>query len=480
MERRVLVLGGAGLVGTAIVRSLLASPFALIPLALDRREPPERVPGVEYVIGDDVNIFDPEFMLGLVKKFDPMVVIDAVNIASLASRSGDLLGMVNDYVLRVIHPIARMGVVWIDIGTVATGGMGVEIRFTHSEATDGNSIPHGLVLKNNAASIHGGLLDLLGRTPNFRVGRVVPRAMIGFEPPTYGPIHIAHLGGVPRRYLGRFVPINDLGSTFFEDGGVFCEVGDRTGENGQFGLEETAAITAIGQMEVVTAEAVAAATMDVLGRLMANSGTFVNHELHPDPTSFAVSRCVLKKMADLKEEHGEPSVCFGNLGPLLTKELWELRVLAMYGVTPDELAENDFELKWARKPSIDTPFIEMARILPTIGVPVFTDTHFMPACATFSDPMAWKGFLGMQTTLAVSDVADQLQACREGRMWFVDLRRERLAVWSERARAILHCTAERSHLPLSSDKPIQPGGFWAAHNITEGHGRQAYSAGCRH
>lgn len=473
MKRCVLVLGGAGLVGTAIVRALKVSHFALTPIVFDRREPPGRVYDVEYIIGDHVNIFDPNFVTGIVKQYDPMAIIDAVNIASLASRSGDLLKMVTDYCFQVIDAIVRRGVIWLDIGTVATGGMGTEIPYTHNEACDGQ-IAAGLKAKNAAASIHGGFLDVFGRTPNQRVGRVVPRAMIGFEPPIYGPMYVAHLGGVPHRFTSDILPVSDsYNDVTLADQGEFADVGCRCGENGYFGLEETAAITTIGQMETVTAEAVTAATMDVLGRLMANSGTYIQYDLQPDVTSFAARNRIIKAMEDLRNQHGVPSVCFGNLGPYITTHLWELWVLSQMGFTPKKLASfnvGSFE---------PTAFLlhGLAEWLPGLGIPVLTNRNFVP-CAIYQRDDKGR-VTGVTSVLSGDDVSAQLEQVMNGKMWFVDLRTSRVGFWDERARFIANCQAERSHLPLS-DKPLQPGGFWAAYQTARGHSRQDYSGGSRH
>jgi len=471
MERRVIIIGGAGLVGTAIARALQAGLFDLETIVFDRREPPDRVAGIDYNIGNHVDIFNSEFVLGLVKEYEPMVIIDAVNIASLASRSGNLLKTVTDYCFDVIDKVARTGVIWIDIGTVATGGMGTEIPYTHNEACNGEIAP-GLKNKNAAASIHGGFLDLLGRTPNQRIGRVVPRAMIGFEPPIYGPMFIAHLGGVPHQFLGQHLSLENLTGVEFRDVGEFHDVGCRCGENGFFGLEETAAITTIGQMETVTAEAVAAAAMDVLGRLMANSGTCIQSDLQPDTTSFAARNRVVKAMENLCRRNGTTSVCFGNLGPYLTTHLWELWALA-WSFTPNSLADFFGEF------SPDQEIVDyLAGILPCLGIPVLTDKEFIP-CVGFERD-GYGQVVNVKAILSVDEVRDQLVRCQIGNMWFVDLRTTRVAFWAEQARLIAECQTERSNLPLDGREKIRPGEFWAAFSIARGHGRGSYTNGSRH
>ena len=464
----VLILGGAGLVGHACAVALLAVGFPKFnPVIVDRREPLERLPGVQYVIGDHVDVFDRVFMHGLARQLKPIAIIDSVNIASLTSKSTDIIDTVEAYVFGVLKPLAAKGIVIVDVGTVGTGGMGCNIPYTHNEASDG-SIARGLIRKIAAASVHGGLLDAVGRTPDHRVGRVIPRAMIGFGKPFHGPVSVAHLKGRFQTASSTFLALDDIHDVTFTLNGPYENVGVSCGENGEFATEETDSITSTGQMEAVTAEAVASAVLDVMMRLLAKGGSYINRDVHPDLTSKAVRDRTVKEMIALSESMQTASVALGNLGPLITTHLWELWVLSKLGFTPDSLTQGIPEDLMMQRHGVVAN--DLSVHLPSIGVPVRTDRYFCPAR------------LGSETSLTRDEVMEQLRRTEltdDDRLWAVDIRHQRLQFWVEAARLVHKSDAVRSNLPLAWKKPLRPGAFWAAFMTADKHGRQAYSQGSR-
>ena len=68
--------------------------------------------------------------------------------------------------------------VYLKVGTTGTGGMGLNIPYTHSE----DKPSHKLLAKSEAAFGHTGLLFLLARTPGAPIVKEVkPAAMIGYR-----------------------------------------------------------------------------------------------------------------------------------------------------------------------------------------------------------------------------------------------------------------------------------------------------------
>src|SRR5688500_15572 len=68
--------------------------------------------------------------------------------------------------------------VYLKVGTTGTGGMGLNIPYTHSE----DKPSHKLLAKAEAAFGHTGLLLLLARTPEAPIVKEVkPAAMIGYR-----------------------------------------------------------------------------------------------------------------------------------------------------------------------------------------------------------------------------------------------------------------------------------------------------------
>lgn len=468
--RRVLVLGGAGLVGSAVTRALQTSPFGFQPIIVDRREPEDTAATAADEIGVGVDIFEPGVVDRLVRRHGAVAVIDTVNDASIFSRNGDPMAALTAYWRDIIRPVVASNVAWVDVGTVGTGGMGCNIPFTHNEATDGH-IAEGLVRKLTAAGAHGALLDVLGRTPGYRVGRVVPRAMIGFGKAVYGPVHVAHIQGGAKDVRGHWVSRRAMPEELrFEIGGPYLGVGTRCGENGKFAMLETRAITGIGMMETVTAEHVARAVLDVLVRVMTGAGTFVQYDVHPDITSYAERARILREMERLCEEHRVPSVIFGNLGPFMTTQMWELWVLGQLGVTPQMLAHGDpLDDKFAHFHQSDEA-AELAQLLPGLGLPMVMEGHFLPA------------YEGLEA-LRLNGILEQLRRVEltdSKRLWAVDLRSVALDRWRIAAQRIIATDTRdypRSNLPIDPCKPINAADFWTAYMTVTGHGRAPYQDG---
>ena len=170
--------------------------------------------------------------------------------------------------VQILHEsMQRAGTdAYIKVGTSGTGGMGLNIPYTHGEEK-----PSRLLLSKAALAGAQSLLTfLIARTPGGPgiVKEVKPAAVIGWREINYGPILAA----------GREVPVCDCPpdqavsirerANLAAEGG-FGESTDEilegvfihTGENGQFSAGEFTAITALGQMALVTPEEIAQAVM---------------------------------------------------------------------------------------------------------------------------------------------------------------------------------------------------------------------------
>ncbi|NOZ50622.1 MAG: short-chain dehydrogenase [Chloroflexi bacterium] len=250
--------------------------------------------------------------------------------------------------------------VYVKVGTSGTGGMGMNIPYTHGEEK-----PSSVLLSKTAvAGAHSLLLFLLARTsPDFpTIKEVKPTAAIGWAQIDYGPI---------RRH-GRPIPLYDCPpdmayplATALQAEGTFGQpLADRvlenvfidTGENGLFALGEFSTITSVNQMEFVTPEEIAKyIVMEIKG---GNTGFDVisaldQSVLGPTYRAGILREGALTRMRHLEQAHGVRSVAFELLGPpRLSKLLYEAyllqrvsqnstaRVLAM---SPDELAQACYE-----------------------------------------------------------------------------------------------------------------------------------------
>jgi hypothetical protein len=253
---------------------------------------------------------------------------------------------------------------YVKIGTSGTGGMGLNIPYTHSEERPSRM----LLTKSAIAGAHTMLLFLMARTPGGPIIKEFkPTAAIAWKKIGYGPIQ--------RR--GQPIPLWQvdeedavrLGDEFhfsLPDGlrekldaqtpEVLEEVFIDTGENGSFSKAEFEAITTIGQMEYITPEEIAQQVVyEIRG---GNTGKDVLDGLDmacmgPTYRAGALRETALGKMRELEEAQGTSSVAFENLGPpRLSKLLYEAHLLkrlvgTIEGVlehTPEKLSEEASEL----------------------------------------------------------------------------------------------------------------------------------------
>ncbi len=222
---------------------------------------------------------------------------------------------------------------YLKVGTTGTGGMGLNIPYTHSEDRPSAK----LMTKTSVAFAHTGLLFLMARTHGEPVVKEVkPAALIGFSGVDHRtvlehgePVHLYAAQTVP---LDSRLELNVAPSSFERLTDLQLPVVD-TGENGVFTKGEFEAITAIGQMEFVTPEEVAHTCMqEILG---GNTGRDVIAAVDGSLMGSSYRAGVLRSGATehlerLEAETGTHSVALGQLGPPeLSKLLWEAELLKL-------------------------------------------------------------------------------------------------------------------------------------------------------
>jgi len=241
---------------------------------------------------------------------------------------------------------------YLKVGTTGTGGMGLNIPYTHSEDRPSAK----LMTKTAVAFAHTGLLFLMARTAaGPLVKEVKPGALIGYARVAHQPI--LEQGRPVVRYHAVTVSLADVLELRLDPAG-FSATGDvvlpviDTGENGVFTRGEFEAITSIGQMEFVTPEEIAAICVqeirgghtgrDVIGALDASV-------LGPSYRAGVLRRQALDVLARLESETGTHSVALGQLGPPeLSKLLWEAELMrvefetlaAVGGSDPDTISRR--------------------------------------------------------------------------------------------------------------------------------------------
>ena len=419
--KRVMVLGGWGLVGMAICRQLMnEQPDELIVSSLTESEANSacerlrqefRAGGIKLtpahgniflsaehqgksrqeildseslrwqlmqdLLGElDDKILQRSFLFRLIQKHKPHLIIDCINSATAVAyqdlfatyyrlrpqleaarqshqASDDFLAEVEKllctlYVPQLIRHVQifyesmrHAGTeYYFKIGTSGTGGMGLNIPYTHSEEKPSRV----LLSKSSVAGAHTMLLFLMARTPDAPIIKEIkPMAAIAWKRIEYGPIVKA----------GRPIKLYDCppeaatklsGTLALKESRPFAEIDGKvlesvfidTGENGIFSMGEFSAISSSGQMEFVTPEEIARNVIyEIKG---VNTGHDVinaldNAVMGPTYRAGIMRHDALKKMQELTKEHRCESVAFELLGPpRLSKLLWEAQLLrVIYG-----------------------------------------------------------------------------------------------------------------------------------------------------
>src|SRR5919199_1223518 len=422
-----LLLGGSGLVGMAVARRLLEfRPRRIVLTGLWRDEVEQSARELAGSAGDvEVvwawgNIFYPT---DLAQRSRVEILSDGMRRAGTKSS--------------------------VKIGTSGTGGMGLNIPYTHSEEKPSRT----LMSKSAVAGAHSIFLFLLGRTPGAPATiEIKPTAAIAWREIGYGPI----------RRAGRTIEVVDcerplpLAEAFAPGAGGWVATGRplesvfiNVGENGVFARDEFETVSSLGQMELVTPEEIAEVVVlevrghptgkDVISALDAAT-------LGPTYRGGYLRAVAVEGLRVLEAERGVRSIAFEMLGPpRLTKLLYEAYLLSQLFPTVRALAAANAEhvscdaevLLRQRDPAL-------RRQILSVGLPILLpDGASVLRGATVVVPPDSRG----------ADIAP--------RGW-VDLRPSNFAQWIRRAQAIstqprdTRTGSSARWTAVNADAPIEP------------------------
>jgi NAD(P)-dependent dehydrogenase (short-subunit alcohol dehydrogenase family) len=221
---------------------------------------------------------------------------------------------------------------YLKVGTAGTGGMGLNIPFTHSEERPSRM----LLAKSSLAGAHSLLLYLMARTPGGpAVKEIKPTAAISWKRIGYGPIQKR---GKPIAAFDAAKPL-PLANAFKKDESAYRETGDHldgvfldAGENGWFSLGEFETLTALGLMEFITPEEIAVDVVrEIRGHATGHDIVAALDSATSGPTYRAgvLRESALERMESLEREHGVKAVAYEMLGPpRLSKLLFEAEILS--------------------------------------------------------------------------------------------------------------------------------------------------------
>jgi hypothetical protein len=375
--------------------------------------------------------------------------------------------LVTDYVPQLIrhvqvlyHSMVKAGTkAYVKIGTSGTGGMGLNIPYTHSEEK-----PSRVLLSKSAlAGAHTLLLFLMARTPGGPITKEIkPAAAIAWKRIGFGdvlrggrPVPLYDPEPEPLRPGARLRPIDR--SRGHATGDNLKSVFIDTGENGIFSLEEFSAITTGEQMEFVTPEEIA----DVVARELVGGNTghdvinaLDNAVMGPTYRAGLMRHWALEKLRALEEQHRVRSVAFENLGPpRLSKLLHEADLLRRSYTTMDRVRAAAPEEMSERLAGLVHREPALAREIVSIGIPILLpDLQLLrgPECKV---PPA-------------ASPADEVEVTGERiEAWafagWVDLRPANLALWRDRFERIRR---DIEGIPRSdtSSRFLRDAQFWGA------------------
>lgn len=369
---------------------------------------------MDALYGDFHAAYRDNHLVGLIRGHRPEVIVDAVNTATglsyqdvfdgaarvrgwldggglptegVADLEALLLSQSVPQLVRHMRFVAQATTeygtrVYLKVGTTGTGGMGLNIPYTHSEDR-----PSAVLLaKNEAAFGHTGLLFLLARTPGAPVVKEVkPAAMIGYRAVQVREVKDRH--GSSTLYTPS---LQDLGSATTldtrQDAGAYEACGTLrlpvvdTGENGLFTRGEFAAITALGQMEYITPEEIARTVVQEIRGI--NTGHDVisamdSAVLNPTYKAGLMRGVALQDLRDAEAEglatgDAVPSIALGRLGPPeLSKLLFEAELLrhvygSMQAIVEDDRSSVDVAAQL--QGALDT--LAYRHVPPSIGIPI--------------------------------------------------------------------------------------------------------------
>jgi NAD(P)-dependent dehydrogenase (short-subunit alcohol dehydrogenase family) len=317
--------------------------------------------------------------------------------------------------------------IYLKVGTAGTGGMGLNIPFTHSEERPSKM----LLAKASVAGAHTLLLYLMARTPGGpAVKEIKPTAAISWKRIGYGEVA---KGGKPIARVDASGPVpvaelfgssdgwRDTGETIQ---GVFVDAG----ENGLFSPPEFEALTALGLMEFITPEEIA---RDVVREIQGHpTGRDVVAALDastsgPTYRAGVLRQHAINRMDELEAQAGVESVAYEMLGPpRLSKLLFEAAILARLTGGELQAAANlqPESASAAARHCIDTDADLRTRIL-SIGLPILL-------------PDGRNVLRGAELKVRpdVGEAPDADRLCENG---WIDLRPANWAHWRDRCAAVV-------------------------------------------
>ena len=349
-------------------------------------DPDSGVSEIEYRFGTFTSeLCEASRLWRLIRKFHPDLIVDGINTATVIGyghdpystsrmikktiESDNLPGkeevieiLKESLMAEAIPPLVRFTQIlhramveykvkrYVKISTSGLGGMASNIQYTHGDIGEPGCSPR-LLGKVAAAGILNQLIWTLSHTPGLDIKMIIPTALVGWEDIT---TEVRMKGNCSAQGIPMFdceEPLSLTDEELFikhrpkELGETLKMVGIDSGENGYYGIGDMTTITALGQMGCITKEEVGLAVAECLeGDSRYDVCAAMDSAcLGPSFNSAFERQSVLKKMRELDSELESSSVALGNLGPKVTKHLWELEIIRQLCSSLTDAANRDPE-----------------------------------------------------------------------------------------------------------------------------------------
>jgi hypothetical protein len=359
----------------------------------------------------------------------PNVVADDIETLILSLTIPQLIRHITILLRALREANTRM---YLKVGTSGTGGMGLDIPFTHSEDRPSAR----LLTKNAVAFAHTGLLFLMARTDGPLVKEIKPSTLIGYSDLGYRTI--TERGENVQCYTARSETLGETLDLQLEpdgfEGGVDLQLPViDTGENGVFTKGEFEVVTALGMMEMVTPEEIAALCVREI------SGGNTGHDviaaldgavLGPTYRAGVLRARAMEHIRSIEEDTGTHSVALGQLGPPeLSKLLWEAELLKLLYGNPTAVLDTDAESIARETEALIKDKTRLTDTITSLGLPILSPD----GTTLLRGPFVRIPEVPGETSVAIdAEHLDQWAA----KGW-VDLRPSNWEKWRERFRAML-------------------------------------------
>ncbi len=290
--QKVLILGGNGLIGSTIANSLSPKDYSVT--IADSRQMSDRNPGLEFI---QIDALRKDSILKLIHSTQPAVIINCINVATIYSKNPKKgLSEIVQFYLSIYKALTKLsGAHYIQIGTTGSGGLGLNIPFTHGEKLE--DLP--IIYKASFAGITTSMLTLLSRSfgDGIKISELKP---------------------------GLAVFSDDIINTDYKKCRLVCVDG---GESGYYSYQELALLTSF--MGFTTSSHLVQKVVDIINNKAVSDKAISHFDIianlnativSPESSDIQSKNSMLDEMRRLNSNN--TIIATGNLGPpLLTRDL---------------------------------------------------------------------------------------------------------------------------------------------------------------